>query len=372
MSMCLCSIYDKYMKKLLPPLFVLLFLLPSSLKAQKAERLRIAFYNVENFFDLRHDTLKQDEEYLPGGIRGWNYRRYRDKANGIARTLLALGEGKLPMVVGLCEVENDSVLYMLTRYSLLQRAGYDFVMTQSPDVRGVDVGLLYQPRQFALIDYQSHRIAPPHPTDRPTRDLLHVSGQLLNHDTLDVVVAHLPSRMGGTKQTNPYRIRVAERIKQLTDSLMVCRRQANIIVMGDFNCSPNEAPITEILKAEAPPANTSSDRPNKPINEEKLIHPKRLYHLLAHRNPTTENRGSYKYQGRWELIDHIVVSGSMLLPSARLHTDRERCRVFNASFLLEEDKQYGGTKPWRTYQGMKYQGGMSDHLPVWVEIEMRY
>lgn len=321
---------------------------------------RIMSYNVENLFDCRHDSLKNDYEFLPDAVRHWNYSKYKRKLDAIARIIIATGEWTPPALVALCEVENDSVLRDLTRYSALREAGYRYVITHSPDERGINVALLYQRGTFKLLSSHSYPVPKPRKGDRPTRDILHVSGLLLNKDTLDVFVAHFPSRSGGAKASEPYRLAAAQRLKDATDSLFRVRTRPQIILMGDFNDYPHDKSIRQVLKAGAPPTETT------------LIDSKTLYHLLARKSATRKHFGSYKYQGEWGLLDHIILSGNLLMPNAPLHTAEERADVLRIPFLLADDKKYGGKQPFRTYYGMKYQGGYSDHLPVWAEFRLLY
>ena len=169
---------------------------------------RVVSWNIENQFDTHHDSLKNDHEFLPDAMRHWNYSRYKKKLVDVARVITAIGEWSPPALVGLCEVENDTVLRDLTRRSPLKELSYRYVMTNSPDLRGIDVALLYQRDLFKLLSSRSISI-PPLKQYRPTRDLLHVSGLLLTGDTLDVFVCHLPSRSGGAKESEPYRLYAA-------------------------------------------------------------------------------------------------------------------------------------------------------------------
>lgn len=321
---------------------------------------RIVSYNVENLFDSRHDTLKNDYEFLPDGIRHWNYAKYRKKLDNIARVLIATGGWTSPALVALCEVENDSVMRDLTRYSALREADYRYVMTQSPDERGIDVALLYQRNLFKLLSYQSLPIDKPRKNSRPTRDILHVSGLLLTRDTLDVLVAHFPSRSGGAKESKPYRLLAARKVKHAIDSLYMMRLHPQIVLLGDFNDYPKNKSVKEVLEADTPPASPDSLSPHK------------LYHLLAKKAKSRKHFGSYKYQGEWKLLDHIIVSGTLLQKHASLYTDESIADIFCPPFLLTEDKKHGGKQPFRTYYGMKYQGGYSDHLPVWAEFRLIY
>ncbi|MCD8182641.1 MAG: endonuclease/exonuclease/phosphatase family protein [Bacteroides sp.] len=349
--------------------FYLLFLLllSVSLHAQKQKdtlTFRIMSYNVENLFDCRHDTLKNDYEFLPDAMRHWNYSKYKKKLDAIARVIIAVGEWTPPALVALCEVENDSVMRALTRYSVLREAGYRYVMTHSPDERGINVALLYQRGLFKLLSYESLPVEKPRTSSRPTRDILHVSGMLLNKDTLDVFVAHFPSRSGGAKESEPYRLLAARRLKDAADSLSRVRRRPQIVILGDFNDYPDNKSVRKVLKAEAPPLIAATPQ------SDTIYHPDALYHLLARKCATRKHYGSYKYQGEWGLLDHIIVSGNLLRKDAPLSTSENKADVYCPAFLLTDDKKYGGQQPFRTYYGMKYQGGYSDHLPVWAEFSL--
>lgn len=321
---------------------------------------RIASYNVENLFDYQHDSLKNDYEFLPDALRHWNYTKYKKKLDNIARVITAIGGWTPPALVALCEVENDSVMRDLTRYSILREADYRYVMTESPDERGIDVALLYQRNLFKLLSYQSLPVDKPNKNSRPTRDILHVCGMILNRDTLDVFVAHLPSRSGGAKISEPYRVLAAKKLKETVDSISQVRNRAQILILGDFNDYPSNKSIKQILKAEIPPTIQDS------------IHRNSLYHLLARRTNMKKNFGSYKFQGEWGLLDHIIVSGNLLMEDSPLYTNEANADVLSLPFLLTEDKKYGGKQPFRTYYGMKYQKGYSDHLPVWAEFRLTY
>lgn len=330
-------------------------------KAQDKDTLtfRIVSYNVENLFDTRHDTLKNDYEFLPESVRHWNYSKYKKKLDDIGRTLIAVGGWSPPAIVALCEVENDSVLRDLTHYSVLREAGYRYIMTHSQDERGIDVAMLYQRGLFKLLSSQSITITPPRPSDRPTRDILHASGLLLNGDTLDILIAHFPSRSGGAKESEPYRLQVARRLKQAADSLIDLRRYPQLLIMGDFNDYPTNRSIKKILQAEP-------HVPNTPPRSNQL------YHLLARKSKEQKNYGSYKYQGEWGLLDHLIVSGNLLEADAPLTTSEARADVARQPFLLVPDKKFGGVQPFRTYVGPRYKGGISDHLPVWAEFRLIY
>ncbi|ERI86194.1 endonuclease/exonuclease/phosphatase family protein [Bacteroides pyogenes F0041] len=341
--------------------FIACCCLPLPLKGQIKIPFRVMSWNVENLFDTRHDTLKNDREFLPHALRRWHYGRYRKKLTDVARTITAVGKWDPPALVALCEVENDTVLRDLTRRSPLRKSGYRYVMTQSPDARGIDVALLYQRDRFKLLASRAITV-PPSKGYQPTRDILHVSGLVLTNDTLDLLIAHFPSRSGGVKESEPYRLQVARRLRKEADSILRARQHPQLIIMGDLNDYPTDKSIRLILDAQAPPLATDK-------TSGTLHSPLKLYHLLA-RKAKSRDFGSYKHQGKWGLLDHIIVSGRLLNSSADFHTSEEKADVARLPFLLIKDEKYGGKEPYRTYKGVKYQGGISDHLPVFADFEL--
>lgn len=291
--------------------------------------------NCENLFDCRHDSLKNDTEFLPDGSYHWTRTRYWRKLNRVGQTIIACGVNgqswQLPDMVALCEVENDSVLHDLTRRSLLRNARYDYVMTNSPDERGIDVALVYSPFSFRLIRSHSVRVEPIKDM-RPTRDILYASGVIASGDTLHVIVAHLPSRRGGERHSRPFRMAAADRVAAVADSVYNVSKDAKIIIAGDFNDYANSASV-------------------------RMLCGKRLKDISAEATGRNGAKGTYRYQGEWGSLDHILVSESL----ARNVVD---CYINDAPFLVEPDEKYGGLKPRRNYLGPRYQNGFSDHLPL--------
>lgn len=291
--------------------------------------------NCENLFDCRHDSLKNDTEFLPDGSYHWTRTRYWRKLNRVGQTIIACGvkgqSWQLPDMVALCEVENDSVLHDLTRRSLLRNARYDYVMTCSPDERGIDVALVYSPFSFRLIRSHSVRVEPIKDM-RPTRDILYVSGVIASGDTLHVIVAHLPSRRGGERHSRPFRMAAASRVAAVVDSIYNVSKDAKIIIAGDFNDYANSASV-------------------------RMLCGKRLKDISAEATGRNGAKGTYRYQGEWGSLDHILVSES-------LARNVVHCYINDAPFLVEPDEKYGGLKPRRNYLGPRYQNGFSDHLPL--------
>ena len=313
-------------------IFFFLFFAACHLSAQSLSFVEL---NCENLFDYLDDEGKDDAEYLPDATRHWTKKRYWRKLNNIAQELLSTSDEGIPDLIALCEVENDSVLHDLTKRSLLRNAGYEYLMTSSPDLRGIDVALLYSPFAFAPIRSYPIRVTTIEGM-RPTRDILYACGEIVSGDTLHVFVVHFPSRYGGERYSRPFRQTVAERLCQSIDSIQIQIPDAHILIAGDFN-----------------------DGPDSPVLHQICQHG--LYNLTKDAKAQNGVRGTYRYQGEWESIDHI-------LSTRAIYNKVESARIHSPLFLLEDEKLYGGYRPRRTYNGMRYQPGYSDHLPLVVRI----
>jgi predicted extracellular nuclease len=312
---------------------------------------RIMFYNCENFFDTQHDSLKNDYEFLPNGKKHWTKQHYWAKVNRIAKTIIAVGKWKPPAIIGLCEIENKHTLLSLVSYSPLKKLHYRIIHKESPDRRGIDVGVLYQPNQFTPLDTNWYTIQFPFAIHSKTRDLLYIKGLLKNKDTLHFFVNHWPSRWGGQKNTEPKRLFVAKFLRSKADSILQKDSTANILIMGDFNDHPDDISITQGLQA----------------GHQYLANTNNALYNLSYRLMKA-GEGSYKYHGHWEILDQIIISGGLLYGNEHLRILLTDAHIFKADFLLENDERYTGTKPFRTYIGYKYNNGFSDHLPIFVDI----
>ena len=315
------------------------------------QQFRVLEYNVENLFDCQNDSLKNDEEFLPTSPRSWTYARFQDKVNKISKVILAASGEQVPDLVGLCEVENEYCVQQLVGHSPLKDAGYRYAMTDSPDQRGIDVVLLYQPATFRHLGTQIIRIDSKKLDRRPTRDILHVSGRVVSGDTLDVFVCHMPSRSGGEAKSEPYRLFTAKYLREAADSVMAERQHPNVIIMGDFNDYPTNRSITEVVGA---------------VKPGKKVEKTRLYNLMD-----GKEGGTYRYRGEWGILDQMIVNGYMLKGNKRIKVNYKDAGIITYPFLLEEDDRYGGDIPSRTYWGKKYHGGYSDHLPVLLKLKIK-
>jgi predicted extracellular nuclease len=309
---------------------------------------RIAFYNTENFFDTRDDSLTADDEFTPGGARHWNYSKYKTKVNNLYKTVIALGTWNPPDLVGICEVENKQVLTDLVDNTPLSKYNYRIIHANSPDKRGIDVALIYNSDRIRVLQSRYFGVGK---AGLFTRDILYCKARL-GDDTCHFLINHWPSRSSGQLETEPDRLAAASRLRSIVDSLFSVCRKTKIVIMGDFNDEPWDMSLFQALKAKTDTRIAQSDY---------------LYNLS--RAPEGGKlKGTVKFRGEWSLFDQVIVSGSLLESLKGLHVHPGDYHIFGESFLLEPDEQYNGFKPFRTYNGYKYQGGFSDHLPVYLDI----
>ena len=291
------------------------------------QRFRVATWNIENAFDTVHDEGKDDHEFLPQAERRWHSGRYWRKLRGITQTLAAM---ELPALVGFQEVENDTVLRDLTRRTALWSAHYKYVITDSPDERGVDVALLYNPKVFSLLSWHAVRIPSQEHGLRPTRDILVANG-MVGKDTLYVCVVHLPSRRNNDRTTRQNRTLAVHTLCNILDSL----KGRKVMIMGDFNAEPGDEIFTHLSK--------------------------RLVTLMpTDRKTLNKKRGTYYFRGIWGYLDHILVSPELYRYAL------DKATEYRFPWLLRTEKQI----PHRTYGGTSYLGGISDHLPLIADFSV--
>lgn len=310
---------------------------------------RLMFYNVENLFDVYDDTLKKDDDFLPEGIMRWNLSRYQKKINSLYKTIIAAGEWNPPVLIGFCEVENRKVLEDLAYYTYLSKSNYRIIHNDSPDQRGIDVCLIYRKNIAGIIQYSYWIPSSVKREEYTTRSVLYVKAVIYG-DTIHLFVNHWPSRRGGVLAGEDLRMQISEMIRQKADSIHeVSPNGAKIIVMGDFNCTPDDLEI-KLLSREN----------NAGVSFVNLSE-----------KPDAGGEGTYRYMGIWEMIDQVIISDDLINCETGLYTNNQMLRVFKPDFLLKKDPKYPGLSPLSTFRGYRYQGGFSDHLPVLLDLQLR-
>lgn len=311
---------------------VVLIILFWSFKNDKSSAYNVLFYNVENLFDTENDSLKSDGEFTPEGKKQWDKGKYFSKINNIAKVIAASVED-YPDFIGVCEIENESVLIDLFSHPLLKKQGYQIIHFDSPDSRGIDVGFAYKSNYLKLTSFYVLKVKIP--SKRPTRDILIVEGYVpQKKDSVRFVINHWPSRYGGQKKSEGNRLFTAQFLQNSLDSISKIRLNYTTIIMGDFNDTPKDKSLQ----------------------------------LLCNKNFTYINPDvstgvkTIKWQKKWYLYDGFLVDN---LAFQKLSIKAE---IIQFPWILEEDKK-SGLQPFRSFRGHFYQNGFSDHLPVLLKVQ---
>jgi predicted extracellular nuclease len=306
-------------------------------QSEKSQKFRVMFYNVENLFDTYDDPHKQDDDFLPNGRMKWTNNKYYTHLRKTAQVINAIGEWGTPAICGLCEVENDTVLVNLLNRTPLKKQHYSYCITTGNDARGINNALLYQRDKFKYLGHASRRI---HFTNKAkrSRDILHVWGKIINGEQLDIFVCHFPSRSGGMWETEQDRIDAAKYLRKLCDTVLDRNISANILIMGDFNDTPEDR-STQVIKEGS--------------------NPKFNFINLFENAGKLNFYGTHKFQGEWSQLDQIFVSQHL----KRMLMDGSPV-IFAPDFLLTKKNKNREQSPLRSNVGTIYQGGYSDHLPV--------
>jgi predicted extracellular nuclease len=333
--------------------FLFLLSLGIQVSAQTEKPLRFVFYNVENFFDTSIDSTREYNAFTPEGEQRWTFGRYIAKRSSLFKTILAIGEGEPPAFIGFCEVENEFVLNDLIYRTPLKNLDYTVVHYESRDRRGIDVALMYRKNQLTLLGSEPIAVNDPDDPGFLTRDILFASFLIGEKDTIYTYVNHWPSRYGGQLESVEKRMLAALTLRKHVDSLVSQHPNAKIIIMGDLNDTPGDDSIINGLKAFEP-----SD----------LSEPEDLVHLFA----SSENHGyegTIKHLHSWQIFDHLIITQTLFKSNSRIRYKPGSARIFAAPFMFVDDERYLGKKINRTYTGPTYLGGVSDHLPVCLDLE---
>lgn len=320
----------------------------------------IAFYNLENLFDIENDTLIFDDDRTPEGKDNWTIERYNKKLDNLSKVLseISLETTKTsPDIIGICEVENLRVIEDLVNHPRLLAKDYGIVHFDSPDERGIDVALLYKKSVFLPTSFASHRLLLINDDGERnyTRDQLIVGG-LLDDEHYYFLVNHWPSRSGGEARSKPNRMAAAKLNRRIVDSIQKLDISAKIIGMGDFNDDPNNDSFKKILRTNVEPRDKQENLYQ--LEEVNLFNPmEKLYR---------KGIGSLAYRDKWNLFDQIYFTENVL-DSGHGKYRFWKAGVFNKPYLLSKKGQYKGY-PFRTYAGGSYAGGYSDHFPVYVYL----
>ncbi len=318
----------------------------SSCKSQKLEQqneskdYQIAFYNVENLFDTINEPRKRDGEYTPTGSKEWDTEKYYQKLDRIAQVIASIDSAGPIAAIGLAEVENRRVLEDLIVQKRIKSLNLQILHKESPDGRGIDVALLYNPKlinpyhtSFIEVNIGEE--------ERPTRDILRADMMDHTRDSLIIYVNHWPSRWGGKEKSEPKRIKAATELRDNIGSLPI--QSTNILVLGDLNDYPTNKSVKEVLNADS-----------AVVNDGRLFNATYDIHIDS-------TQGTHAYRGNWGVLDHAILSPTLMKSVKTVY-------VHKKPYMLYETKK-GKKFPSRTHSGKRYFAGYSDHLPIVVEFK---
>ncbi len=338
-------------------LMIFLFFVPAILLSQQQRTYNIqtvAFYNLENLFDTIDDPLTFDNDRTPKGRYHWTDKLYKEKLQNMALVISKIGKeqtGSAPTILGVAEIENRKVLEDLIREPILIQNKYGIIHEDSPDRRGIDVGLLYQKDRFKPKHFKTYELYLYDEVTQKrvyTRDQLVVSGYL-DGDLIHLIVNHWPSRRGGETRSAYKRKKAAKLNKRIIDSIFVLDPYSKIITLGDFNDDPNSPSLKKVL-------GTTSKRKDTDLKE--------LYNPLA--KMKNKGVGTHAWNDGWTIFDQIIVSKELLQKDYSSYR-YFKVGIFSEAFLITTTGRYKGY-PFRSFSGQNYVGGYSDHLPVYMYL----
>lgn len=326
-----------------------IFCLPTFSIAQKYSVSGVGFYNVENLFDIVDNDNVNDIDFTPNGKNLWDKNKYEKKIDNISKVINQLGTEINPdglAVLGLSEIENRGVIEDLVSHKNVSKSNYQIVHYDSPDRRGIDVALIYQPNYFKLSSSKNFILKLDSDTSFRTRSQLLVSGELQG-ERIHFIVAHWPSRSGGEKRSNPNRIAAAKLGRSIIDSIQKSEPNAKIIYMGDLNDDPTNESLTKYM--------LSNGKKNK-LKKKELFNP--MYEMYK------KGIGSLAWRDTWNIFDQLLLTPSLINTNSK-ELQFYKAKVFNKPFLIQSGGSYKGY-PLRTFAGGNYKGGFSDHFPVYL------
>ena len=319
------------------------------LLTQVTDSVMVAFWNMENFFDPFVDTTRTYNDFTEEGAQHWTMSRFYQKRNNIYKAILAFSHNQAIGIMGVCEVENEFVLNAVFGLTPLKRFNYRWVHYEGPDRRGIDPAIVYSLDRFQLLYSEAIPYHNPEEPSMVSRDILYAKFFDYRSDTLHCLVNHWPSKYRGELETVEARNRAAAIVRHVVDSIVESVPDAKIVIMGDFNDTPDAPCIGQVLGAKSPLKRAAEDL---------------LCNLFAE-SGGLGFKGTLKYQDSWMVFDQIIVTRSLLdADSGSLHCAPDDAHIVHDDMLLTEDPKYHGLKLNRTYVGPKYFGGFSDHLPV--------
>jgi predicted extracellular nuclease len=313
----------------------------------------IAFWNVDNLFDIINDPAVNDEDFLPASPKQWNKEKYEKKISDLAKVLSSLNEKELPSVIGLAEVENQKALEDLAASQKLRRGKYGIIHYDSKDPDGLDVALLYKKDEIEIIDSKSIPIVSGFDIKDVTRDILYVKCKIKDDNIFHLFINHWPSRLPNEQESEIKRISAAITLRKEVDNILNFENKARIIIMGDFNDEPTNKSITQILNA---------------TDKRKNLYYRDLYNMTYDAHNLRDEGSVYK-NDTWLMFDQIIVSPELFSKGSGYYLSFGEGKVYRGEENQKSDTQSKIKAPEPTYTGDNYIGGPGSHFPVFVLLQ---
>jgi endonuclease/exonuclease/phosphatase family metal-dependent hydrolase len=316
-----------------------------------------AFWNLENLFDVVDDPAKNDEDFLPKGVKEWTAERLDKKMYNLSRVIRSMNNEKGPDIIGVCEVEHQHLLdTMIAKF--LSDKPYVTAYAESPDNRGIDVGLIFDSTKFSVISISADTVKLPDLW--PTRLILNVNLLFNLVDTIHTFINHWPSRVGGEERSEPNRKAAAKTLRNSVVKILTANSYAKILIMGDFNDEPLNSSILKYLGAQP---FICGEQKDFNLTEDSTA----LFNLSY--SSYAKGEGSYMYRSNWNMLDQIIVSTSLMVDENFSYIC-DSFEVYKPDFIVTRSGSFKGA-PFPTYGGKRYLGGYSDHFPVLAKFIFR-
>ena len=364
-------------KNLIALLFIVSSIFGAKAQDKKFSIHTVAFWNLENLFDTINNP-NNDEEWLPRGAQNWTSTKYKQKLHNLGKVISGIGKadtGKqgsssAPTILGCSEIENRGVLEDLVKDPQLLPYDYGIVHFDSPDKRGIDVGLLYQKKHFKPTSYinvplmiyndtnaNNSKKEKEEVTDDKTeadkassriytRDQLLVTG-LLDGEEINIIVCHWPSRSGGEKKSAPLREAAARLTRKITDSLLTIKPDAKIIILGDLNDGSTNKSVKVEIGAKS---------------KKEQVDAKGIYNPFE--EMANKGHGTLAYRDAWDIFDIIMFTQPFIKENDYSSWRYWKSGIYNKPFMITTIGQYKGYPLRHSMTEVGY----SDHFPVYIYL----
>jgi hypothetical protein len=313
----------------------------------------IAFWNVDNLFDIYNDPAVNDDDFLPSSPKQWNKEKYEKKISDLAKILSSINEKELPVLIGLAEVENQKVLEDLAGFQKLRRGKYGIIQYDSKDPDGLDVALLYKKDEIEIIDSKSIPIVFGFDIKDVTKDILYVKCKIKDDNIFHLFINHWPSRLPNEQESEIKRISAAITLRKEIDNILNFENKARIVIMGDFNDEPTNKSILQIMNA---------------TDKRKNLNYRDLYNMTYDAHNLRDEGSVYKNDS-WLMFDQIIVSPELFSKSAGYYLSFGEGKVYRGEEHQKSDAQSKILPPVPTFSGNNYIGGASSHFPVFIILQ---